>query len=212
MTWFVTSANETEAQKHRYHMFLAVDFDFTSGHVRLWTGFGTITINGQSYLGMGDLARVSQTVDRTNLTVERKTYQLAGAAVDPALVSETDIDASFGRSVVEYLGFLNHDTHQLLDVPEVNFEGEISNMRRVDGDQPMIECNADNRLVLLDQPDGWRFTHEHQLEFYPATPLDLGFNQMPTLDTKEVLWGGRRVLAGGGGSRGGPGRTRPALY
>jgi hypothetical protein len=209
MSWFETVANETESAKNRYHMFIAVDFDFPSGHVRLWTGSGLITLSGSDYLGIGDLGRVSPTVDRSNLTVERKTYQLQGAIVDPALVSEADIDDSFGRAVVEYLGFLNNDTHQLLATPEINFEGEISNIRRVDGPEPMIEVNADSRLIMLDQNDGWRYTHQHQIEFFPALPLDLGFNEMPKLDTREVLWGGRRVIAGVGGNSGPIDQRRP---
>jgi hypothetical protein len=204
MTWFVTSANETETAKEHYHMFLAADFDFPSGHVYLWSGTGELSIGGNTYLGMGELVRVSVAPERSNLTVDRKTYQLTGVPVDPAVVSETDIDGSFGRSVTEYLGFLNAETRQLLATPEVNFEGEISNIRRVDGREPLIEVNADNRLIMLDQADGWRYTHEHQQQFYAG---DLGYNQVPSLDLKEVLWGGRRVVAGGGGSRGG-GRAR----
>lgn len=201
MTWFADSANQTEAAKSRYAMFLAVSMDFTSGFVRVWTGHGNITIGGNTYVGIGTLGRVSQTSEKSNLTVDRKTYQLAGAEVNPALVSETDIDASFGRAVIEYFGFLT-ESGQLLATPEVAFEGEISSIRRVDGADPMIEVNAENRLVLIEQNDGWRYTHEHQQEFY-AGQNDLGFDQVKTLDTRERLWGGRRVVAGGLGHRGG---------
>ena len=37
---------------------------------------------------------------------------------------------------------------------------------------------------------------------------DLGFKEMPSLESKEVLWGGQRVIAGSGGGGGsGPLRT-----
>jgi hypothetical protein len=192
-------------------MFLAVDADFTSGHVRLWTGFGVLTIGGNTYLGMGELGRVESVPDRSNLTVERKVYQLAGEPVNPAVVSETDIDASFGRSIIEYLGFINNATGQLLATPEVNWEGEISSILRVDGATPRIDVNADNRMILLEREDGWRYTHQHQTEFYPDAPLDLGYQLVPTIDTTEILWGGRRVIAGSGG-RGGPDRPRRLPY
>jgi hypothetical protein len=174
-------------------MFLAVSMNFTSGYVRVWSGAGSISISGNTYTGVGNLGRVSHVTERSNLTVERKIYQLAG--VDPALLSETDIDASFGRSVIEYFGFINPENLQLHATPEINFEGEISNIKRVDGRDPFIEINAENRLVILDAPDGWRYTHEHQQDFFPG---DLGLDQVPKLDTKEILWGGRRVVAGYG--------------
>lgn len=210
MTWFQQSANETQAASEHYDMFLAADFDFTSGHVRVWTGFGVLTIDGNTYLGMGEFGAVSSAPERSNLVVERKIFRLSGAPVNPALVLETDIDASFGRSVTQYLGFLNKQTRQLLATPEIDFEGEISNIRRIDGSEPAIEVNAVHRLRMLDQVDGWRYTHEHQLRFYPASPIDIGFKEMPTNESKEVLWAGRRVIAGTGGSGGRrPGPTQP---
>ena len=75
----------------------------------------------------------------------------------------------------------------------------MSNIRRADGRQPLIEVNAEHRLVMLDRADGWRFTDQHQRLFYPATPLDTGFKEMPKTATTEILWGGFRVIAGGGG-------------
>jgi len=206
MTWFASSANQTEADAEHYLPFLAVDFDFASGHLYLWTGIGELVIGANTYIGMGELARVSPVTERRGFSVERKSFQLAGEQVDPSIVSEADIDASFGRSVVEYFGFLNSRTYALFDTPETNWEGEMSNLRRVDGAQPMIEVNAEHKSINLERNDGWRYTHQHQQLFYPG---DLGFNQMPTTATKEVLWGGKRaspgVPPGGGGGTGGRG-------
>jgi hypothetical protein len=128
--WFEDSVNANEAEKIRYAMFLAVNMNFPSGEVRVWSGIGQITLFDEVYTGLGLLGRASSAPERNNLTFERKTYQLTG--VDPSLVSEEDIEDSFGRSVVEYLGFLTEDGVLVAD-PEVNFEGEISNIRRVDG-------------------------------------------------------------------------------
>lgn len=193
MSWFESSANEAEADKEHYLMFLAVDFEFASGHAYFWSGVGEITFGGNTYLGMGTLASVSSTTDRVALSPETKTYRISGAEIDPAAVSEADIDSSFGKSVVEYFGFINPNTGKLLDTPEINFEGEISNIRRMDGAEPFIEVNAEDRMIMLERTDDWRFTHEHQQEWFPG---DKGFDQMPAVATKESLWGGHRVLPG----------------
>lgn len=209
MTWFASTANQAEADKETYYMFLAVDFDFLSGHMYLWTWIGELVIGANTYIGMGELARISPVTERLGFAVERKTFQLAGEQVDPSIVPESDIDGSFGRPVVEYFGFLHSTNYTLLDTPEVNWEGEISNMRRVDGGQPMIEVNAENRLIMLERNDGWRYTHQHQQLFYSG---DQGFALMPTTATKEVLWGGKRVIPGvprDGGGGGGKSHKHP---
>lgn len=201
-TWFDSAVNEAEASKRRFNPFLAADFDFPSGHVRLWSGWGVIQIGGEDYLGMGELVRVSSVAERSNMTTERKTYQLSGAMVDPAAVSEADIDASFGRPIIEYLGFLDPKTRRPVAEPEIRWEGEISNIRRVDGREPLIEVNADDRLAMLDKVDGWRYTHEHQQQFYAG---DMGCEPAARLDQRDVLWGGHRVGAGVGTYTGGGG-------
>jgi hypothetical protein len=188
MTWFASSTNALEAAKEHYLMFLAVAFDFPSGAARFWTGIGDISISGDTYLGAGTLGSISMPEERSSLSFESKVYRLAG--VDPSLVSESDIDDSFGRSVTEYFGFLNPDTRQLIDTPEVNWEGRIDSMRRVDGSNPLIEVKAEHRLVMLDQTDDWCFTHEHQQQFYAA---DLGFDRIPTLELKQITWNGYAV-------------------
>src|SRR5262245_57799861 len=103
-------------------MFLAVDLDFPSAHVRLWSGLGTIQINGNDYLGSGQMGSVADVPDGTKLVGEEMLYRLTG--VDPSIVSEADIDGCFGRSVTEYFGFLT-ETGQLVAAPEVRREGRI---------------------------------------------------------------------------------------
>lgn len=196
MTWFATSANETESLKTHYVMFLAVDFAFVGAPQRYWSGTGPLFINGYEFIGAGELVSVSSAEERTTLGGERKTYQLSG--VNPALVSETEIDRSFGRSVTEYFGFLNTETRQLLAAPEINWEGRIDAVRRQDGSVPVIQVDAEHRLVLLEQCDDWRYTHEHQQEFFPG---DKGFNQVPTLESITILWGGTLVRPGEGPRR-----------
>ena len=206
MTWFADGTNQTEAAKEHVDFFLAVEFDFPSGFTRLCSGTVDITINGQTYLATGQFGRVSTLIDRVNLTVERRTYQLAGAEIDPSIVSETDIDGSFGRSVVEYFGFVDPTTKALIAAPEINFEGEISGVHRVDGAESVIEVDVEHRFVLLEQADDLRYTHEHQQQFFAG---DLGFDQVSTIETTEVLWGGYRVIPGVGGGRDPPNRRPP---
>lgn len=200
MTWFTLSANQTAAEAEHCTPFIAVDLDFPSGHVRVWTGYGEITIGGNIYSGLGELGRITFPTERAGLDASRKTFQLSGTDVDPALVSESDIDACFGREVTEYLGFLNNSTGILVDEPEVNWEGRIDSVRRRDGAEPSIEINAEHRLVILDKTSFWRWTNEHQQRFYAG---DTGFSFVNSSLLREVVWGG--IIVGGSSSRDGLG-------
>ena len=192
MTWFATAANETEAAKEGVYILVAVDYDFPSGHARVWSGLGDIVIDSHTYTGVGDLGRISASQERAGLTLERKTYQLSG--VDVSLISESDLNDSFGRSVTEYFAFISPVTWGLVGTPEVNWEGRIDAIRRVDSkDNPIIEVNAEHRTVLLDLTDGWRNTHEHQQQFFSG---DTGLEEVAAIQLKEVTWGGGPVDPG----------------
>lgn len=192
MTWFAISANQSAAEAEHVHIFIAVDFDFPSGHARFWTGYGEITIGGNVYTGAGALGRITFPSERAGLDASRRTFQLSGAEVNPALVTETDIDGCFGREVTAYLGLLDR-SGSLVGEPEVEWEGRIDSVRRRDGFEPSIEVNAEHRLAILEKESGWRFTHEHQQQFYAG---DTGFSRLTQSLLREVVWGGSIVSGG----------------
>ena len=190
MTWFQQSANETEAARAHVQMFLAVDFDFPSGHLRVWTGWGDLLIGADTYTGTGLAGSIASLADQSKLVAEEKAYRLSG--VDPSIITEADIDDCFGRSVTERFGFLT-TAGALVATPEINWEGRMDCVNRVDSAEPYIEVVAKNRLAWLDRPNGWRYTHEHQQLFYSG---DNGLNLIPTTMTAEIQWGGAKVNSG----------------
>ncbi|HYE70604.1 MAG TPA: hypothetical protein VD932_03675 [Aquabacterium sp.] len=205
MTWFEQSANQTEAAKEHCRPFIAVDMDFPSGHARLWSGYGDLVIGADTFIGAGALGRVSWPAERDGLDAPRKTFELAGADVNPALVPESDLENSFERLIIEYLGWLNTETGQLVAQPEVSF-WLIDSINRFDGLEPRIVVNAEQATKLLDRSSDWRNTHEHQQQFYFG---DSGFFYTPSSVLREIVWGGTIVGGGGGGFNGpggGPGR------
>lgn len=187
MSWFDDSNCEAAAMAERCAIAYAVDLDFLSGHVRLHTWTGDLSINGQTYLGVGKLGAISDIAERVQLVSERWRYRLSG--VDPSVVPESEIDNSFGRSVTEYEVYLNPDTYAVIGY-ETRREGTMGSVRRSDGRDPIIEVSVNNRLSMLEQPDGWRYITEHQEKFYSG---DLGCDHARALDSIEVIWGGRRV-------------------
>jgi len=197
MTWW-TDAN-LEALYAREHIIeaVAIDADFPSGHLRLTSWLAGLTIGGNSYTSVAGIAGIEETDETTQLISEPRVYTLSG--VDPSVVPESEIDDAWGRSWVEYLVGIDPDTHQVVG-SEVNWEGYIAQIRRLDSLTPVIQVHVKHRLSGLDQSDGWRRTQQHQAEFFSG---DTGYRHAEGMGRNELLWGGLRVAPGGGA---GPGR------
>lgn len=197
MSWFTDPNCEAESLKEHATIAYAVDMDFPSGHVRLATWPGNLVILSNTYIGIGNLGSVSDIPESVELTADRWTYVLSG--IDPTVVPESEIDNCFGRSVVEYEVWLNSDTHAVIGY-EIRREGTMGHVRRRRGRDPVIQVDCETSLVILEQTDGWLYTAEHQAEFFTG---DTGLNQVRELGSKEVIWNGGRVQAGGGTFYGG---------
>lgn len=204
MSWFLQASNRTESAKEHAALFVAVSLAFPSGTLRFWSGLGDLSFGGNSWVGAGDIGKIDVKTEHARLVAETRTYSITG--VNPLLASENDIDNCFGRDLTEYMGFLDVQLGVPVTTPEITWEGRMGVVKRVFGQAPVIEVNAEHRLALIDQADSWRYTHEHQQQFYAG---DLGFREASSVDTTEVLWGGFRVQPGGGPGFHGPNRPNP---
>jgi hypothetical protein len=189
VSWFSDPNCEAAALAEVACVVYAADFDFPSGHVRVHTGVGDLVIGADTYSGLGELGAVSDVPDHSNLSAERWVYRLS--LVDVSIVPESEIDDCFGRSVIEYEVWLNPETRATIGT-EIRREGTMGRVRRSDGANPMIEISCETRLVILERPDAWRYTGEHQEKFYSG---DLGCSLATEIDSVEIIWGGKREPA-----------------
>ncbi len=191
MSWFTDANCEAASLAEVSLIAYAIDFDYPSGHVRLTTWPGDLTVNGQVYTGVGKLGSISDIPDSARLVAERWTYSISG--VDPSVIPESEIDNVYSRSATEYEVWLNPETHAVIGY-EINREGRMGRFRRSDGAVPILQQDCEARIVILERNDGWMWTTEHQADFFTG---DTGFDQVRELDSKEIIWGGQRVGAGG---------------
>ena len=187
MSWFTDPNCEAAALAEVACVIYAVEMSFPSGYVRVHTGTGDLTVNGQVYTGVGTLGSISDIPDRASLTAEQWVYRLS--CTDVSVVPESEIDNCFGRSVTEYEVWLNPETKAVIGY-ETRREGTMGRVRRRDGAQPAIEITCETILAELEQPDAWRYVTEHQERFFSG---DTGCNHVRELDSVEVIWGGERV-------------------
>lgn len=193
MSWFENPLCEAAALAEVSIQAYAVDLAYPSGHVYLTTWPSDLTISGQVYTGIGKLGSVSDIPDTAQLVANRWTYGMSG--VDLTLIPESELDNAYGGSAIEYEVWLNPETHAVIGT-EINREGRMGRARRRHGGAvPVIQQDCEGRLVLLEKADGWLWTTQHQEDFFPGGG-DTGFNQVREIESKEVIWNGKRVSSG----------------
>ena len=164
---------------------LFVAIEFSTGTIRLWSGVGSITFDGNSYTGAGDLLAVSQVEETDDLKAVGMTFSLSG--IPSALLTPALSAVEYNRPADMYLGFIDISTGALVADPVKMWGGSVDNANINDsGEMATITISAENELIALDRPKSRRYTSEDQ-KLRDAT--DEGFNAVPTLQTAQILWG-----------------------
>lgn len=162
--------------------FFAVSMEFNTGTLRLWTGLGTATIDGNSYTGVGDLLGISSVEETTEIAARGATLTLSGVSsqiVDLALRSQYQ-----GRVCQIYFGVVNGSTYSSLT--EI-FSGYMDEMNIDEGPETStIEVKVENKLIDLERARTSRYTKSYQQTRYPN---DKAFNFIEDLQLKKAIWG-----------------------
>lgn len=164
--------------------FLAVQLEFDSGTVRYWSGYGTMTIGGSSFTGVGTLGSITPIEETEDLSARGLTIQLSG--IPSALISLALSEDYQGRKASIFFGALNADTGAVLDVVTV-FAGRMDVMTITDdGQSATISFAVENRLIDFQRTRESRYTHEEQIRRYAG---DNGLEYVAGLQDKVIYWG-----------------------
>ena len=82
MTGRLSGAAEAESYKIVARPVLLVEFGFTSGISRLWSGLGTLSWNGLDWLGVGTLGQVSSVEETLEVRAAGASFELSGVPAD----------------------------------------------------------------------------------------------------------------------------------
>jgi hypothetical protein len=187
VTRFVSTTNQTEATKAAIVGFVAVDLDFTSGHVRAHDGIGSLIWGGNTYLGVGNFGSIE--VVEEAIEVVAKAVKLSLSGVETSLLTTATTEVYQGRSATIYLGFLDRDTNALLATPETLWEGRMDTMTVQLGPQTgSLSVNCEPRLRR--EPRIARYTNEDQQLAYPG---DRFFDLIGKIPGFQGTWGAKGV-------------------
>lgn len=175
--------------------FFAVELLFDDDNaLRLWTGQGTLTYDGNDWFGTGILLDVSAIEETSEIAVRGASLTLSG--VPSEVISLAITQPYQGRKCNIYFGLVDKSAgaatgEVTLSYGEVNlteiFTGYMDQMDIQEGpDSSTIELKVENRLIDLERARVARFTSGYQKSVYPN---DLGLDFVESLQNRPVSWG-----------------------
>jgi hypothetical protein len=162
--------------------FFAVELQLDSQTVRVWTGVGEATIDGNTYIGTGTLLNISTVEETSEIAVRGATLTLTGVPSD--VLSLALQEQYQGRVGKLYFGIVNGTTYS--ELTEI-FSGYMDEMNIDEGaDFATIEIKLENKLIDLERARVRRFTSGYQKSLYPD---DRGLDFVEDLQDKDIVWG-----------------------
>jgi hypothetical protein len=159
--------------------FFAFEALLDGGAIRIWTGQGTKTIDGDDYTGGGALIGMGEISEIIDLTAQSVTVTLSGLA--SGTLSAALAEPYQGRVANIYLG--ERSTSEVL----LAFSGYLDTMSPADdGSTASITVTIESKLVDLQRPRLRRYTKESQKALFPG---DTFFDWTADLADKQVPWG-----------------------
>lgn len=163
---------------------LFVEANFISGPVYLWTGYGSIAWNGQTWLGAGNLGSVS--IIEEVSTVEAKGITLVMNGIPLNLLTSVMTDFRVGLPAIVHFGLFD-DTNTLIPDPITSFSGRMDQPTvSASGDSASIAINCESRLIDLNTSVERRYTNEDQQLDHPG---DRGLEFVNAIQNITLYWG-----------------------
>lgn len=178
------AANETAIEQTNIAPIIFADLDFSSGHVRVHSGIGTVTWGGYDWAGLGAFGSVSGLEEKAELGRKTVTYTLSGVPND--LVGTVKSEYYQGRPDKVYLGFFDTTTYQLTADPELLHSGLMDTARTKVGSECVVTITSESRMAAWGRPVVRRYTDAEQQARFTG---DKGLEFISQAAQKEIVWG-----------------------
>jgi len=162
--------------------FLAAELLFDSGALRLWNGYGDLTIDSNTYTGGGSLIGVSAIEEAAEIGAKGVSMSLTGIS---SSILTTALTENYQYRIANiYVGAITSGTVSSYKV----FSGRMDVMTIAEeGETCTITLTAESRLIDLERPRLRRWTSEDQKAL---DANDKGFEFVNSLQEASIKWGG----------------------
>lgn len=180
----LTTTVQSELERDTVLPALFVELLFDSGPLRLWSGLGNATINGETYTGTGTLGTISE-IEESAGDVRASSVAMTLSGIPSSYLSIGLAEQFQGRPASIWLAFLDAAGAIMPDPIRV-FKGRMDYPAlEENGDTAKITVFAESHLIDLERPRIRRYTDEDQRELYPG---DTGLRFITALQNKQVNW------------------------
>lgn len=204
MSRWDSSTNETAAESASVVLAVLAELQFSdTDYVRVHTGLGQLTHNGDTYEGVGQLGGIELDAEDAEIAARGARLTLSGIPghLVPDVLAESDYQ---GRPAVLYIGLIDVQTGTWVDTPEVLWSGQMDHMD--------LETGQNGARVLLHVEDelireplqAWCTDEDQQLVY----PGDRFFADLPNVSLYKATWGQKpssyttQPVTGGNGGHG----------
>ena len=199
----ISAANQAALESAHSGRIYFLFLDLVGDPLYACTGTKSYSFDSQNWLGIGEVAGISDMTDAADLAARPITITLSGVdawVVEPIL-SRTNYK---GRDVKIYRGLMDSD-EDMVDDPYLIWEGlmDIGSMMYADTYAAQVTCEPKTAQLL--RPNISRYSDEDHQQRHSG---DKFYEYLSQMENKDVMWGGYRVAPSTGtfgGSAGGTG-------
>lgn len=165
-----------------FRPFFAVEMLFDSpNELRLWTGLGTLSHEGNDWFGTGSLLSFDRVRETVDIAANGASVSLSG--ISSSVISLALSEPYQGRVCNIYFGNTTDGAANMTNV----FSGYMDQMNIEEGpESSTITLLVENKLIDLERPRVARYTSSYQKSKYPG---DLGLDFIEDLQDKDIVWG-----------------------
>jgi len=159
---------------------------FLDGEVRLWSGYGPIVWQGQTWQGIGTLLSVSSIEEGTDVEARGVTLSLSG--FDPDLLAEALGQVRQGLPVIIYFVlFYPGSPRGIIADPLMAWAGKMDQPTiNASNETAVISLSCENRLTAMNVAVDRRYTTEDQQRDWPG---DAGLSFVYGMQDQQIMWG-----------------------
>lgn len=185
MPRYIDGTTQSELDLRYVGMALLCQITLTSGVLYVWSGYGDLAWNGNTYLGMGKLAKVGTVQEDSGVVAQGMSIGLEGVSSDD--LSDALADVTQGQPANLYVVLLDANRN-IIGTPIASYAGltdAVSVSQDPDGNCG-VSIALENRLTQLQRNREYRWTNAQMQELYPA---EQGFIYTANLQNYIALWG-----------------------